>query len=232
MRGTGQSATIVSRSFSLFPLVDLVDRSPVDIRHDPFPTTLSAWGEQRLVMAGGATHFGFVYKGTPRLTAASGSFTLSPGMYFSVPGSGSVSGPGQGIVVSRWDFLGFFHLGGPVEEKGRLEYIDGCTDSLLIPPVIKGDPCLNLLHVPPRTDQTRHAHPSLRVGLIVRGEGTGVTPSQTFSLSPGMVFVIPAGSRHSFHTERLSLLIVAYHPDSDYGPTSADHPMINRTVVT
>jgi len=28
----------------------------------------------------------------------------------------------------------FFHLGGPVEETGRLRYIDGCTDSLLIRP--------------------------------------------------------------------------------------------------
>lgn len=28
----------------------------------------------------------------------------------------------------------YFHLGGPTEERGRLRYIDGCTDSLRIAP--------------------------------------------------------------------------------------------------
>jgi hypothetical protein len=27
------------------------------------------------------------------------------------------------------------------------------------------------------------------------------------------------------------MVVVAYHPDSDYGPTHEAHPMINRTVV-
>jgi hypothetical protein len=25
--------------------------------------------------------------------------------------------------------------------------------------------------------------------------------------------------------------VVAYHPDSDFGPQDEDHPMINRTIV-
>jgi hypothetical protein len=27
------------------------------------------------------------------------------------------------------------------------------------------------------------------------------------------------------------LRVIAYHPDSDFGPTHEDHPMINRTMV-
>jgi hypothetical protein len=27
------------------------------------------------------------------------------------------------------------------------------------------------------------------------------------------------------------MLVVAYHPESDYGPTHEAHPMINRTMV-
>eukprot|EP00548_Thalassiothrix_antarctica_P011082 CAMPEP_0194153598 /NCGR_PEP_ID=MMETSP0152-20130528/56993_1 /TAXON_ID=1049557 /ORGANISM="Thalassiothrix antarctica, Strain L6-D1" /LENGTH=43 /DNA_ID= /DNA_START= /DNA_END= /DNA_ORIENTATION= len=25
--------------------------------------------------------------------------------------------------------------------------------------------------------------------------------------------------------------VIAAHPDSDYGPTNTDHPMVNRTIV-
>ena len=28
-----------------------------------------------------------------------------------------------------------------------------------------------------------------------------------------------------------ALLVIAYHPDSDFGPTHERHPMINRTIV-
>ena len=118
---------------------------------------------------------------------------------------------GSGLVITRAGYRGFFHVGGPVEETGRLRYIDGCTDSLLIPPVLLGDPCLNLLHIPPGTRQSAHTHPSVRVGLIVSGRGECVTPDCHYPLSPGVAFVIPPDSRHSFHThdEALRLLRVA-----------------------
>ncbi len=96
-------------------------------------------------------------------------------------------------MISRLDYHGFFHLGGPVEEKGRLRYIDGCTDSLLIPPTLSGDACLNLLHLPPHTCQTPHTHPSLRVGLIIRGRGHCLTDEGRIPLDPGQAFVIRAG---------------------------------------
>ena len=35
--------------------------------------------------------------------------------------------------------------------------------------MLLGDPCLNLLHIPPSTRQSAHTHPSIRVGLIVSG---------------------------------------------------------------
>ena len=27
------------------------------------------------------------------------------------------------------------------------------------------------------------------------------------------------------------MCVIAYHPDSDFGPTDDDHPMVNRTIV-
>ena len=64
------------------------------------------------------------------------------------------------------------------------------------------------------------------------GEGRCETETGAEPLRPGSVFLIPAGVRHSFHTGDDQLLIVAYHPDSDFGPTDEDHPMINRTLVS
>ncbi|MCI0458050.1 MAG: cupin domain-containing protein [Gemmataceae bacterium] len=201
-----------------------------DLRDDESPTVLSAWVEDVLAPGPSGTHFGFVHAGPAVLSCASGTFTLGPGMYFAVPGAMQVAG-GTGVVVTRPGYRGFFHLGGPVEETGRLRYLDGCTDSLLVPPVVKGDPCLNLLHLPPGTRQTAHTHPSLRVGLVVRGSGRCVTLGGEVALAPGRAFVIGAGALHRFHTHDEPLVVVAYHPDSDFGPTHENHPMINRTVV-
>jgi quercetin dioxygenase-like cupin family protein len=204
------------------PLADLSD--------DPFPTTVSAWREAGLALEATGTHFGFVYSGQAILRCPSGTFVLQPGMYFAVPGTLNVC-EGAGLIVSRLGYRGLFHLGGPVEDRGRLRYIDGCTDSLLIPPVVRGDPCLNLLHLPPHTRQTPHSHPSVRVGLVLRGEGLCLADGQQIPLAAGRAFVIRADGLHCFHTDGSELLVLAYHPDSDFGPTDEDHPMVNRTVV-
>jgi mannose-6-phosphate isomerase-like protein (cupin superfamily) len=202
-----------------------------DMKDDSFPSTLRAWSYDSLNLPGGATHFGYVFKGYPTLQVGPHQYLLSPGMYFSLPGAAVVHGAGQGIVASRRGYAGFFQIGGPVEDVGRLNYIDGCTDSLLIPPIMMGDPCLNLLFFPPRIDQTQHTHPSMRVGIVTRGRGRCVTPDREIPLVPGGAFIIPTDGLHSFHTEESSMTVIAYHPDSDFGPTHETHPMINRTMV-
>ncbi|HEX7635756.1 MAG TPA: cupin domain-containing protein [Noviherbaspirillum sp.] len=202
-----------------------------DMQQDEFPTRLLAWSHQALELTRGATHFGFVFSGEAVLNCTSGSFTLKPGMYFSVSGSATVSGSSEGIIVSRLGYDGFFQLGGPVEESGRLNYIDGCTDSLLIAPIMIGDPCLNLLCFPPGIDQTSHTHPSMRVGIVVSGEGICHTREDSIPLRPGQVFIIHAHQEHAFATQGQAMRVIAYHPDSDFGATHQDHPMINRTIV-
>lgn len=192
-----------------------------------------AWDSTQLVLESG-THFGFVFEGSATITFRESEYTLPSGMYFTIPGDGLVSPASReskGIVMSRLNYTGFFQIGGPVEEKGRLQYIDGCTDSLLISPVMFGDPCLNLLHIPPHTKQTQHTHPSLRLGMIISGSGICKTPEMDFPLSPGTLFYIPAGGLHSFHTDSDALRVIAWHPDSDFGPTHENHPMVNKTVI-
>lgn len=200
------------------------------------PSLIHGWTHQPLRLRGEddprlsrATHFGFALSGG-RLRCESGYFPLAADMYFAAVGDVSLEG-GSGLIASRLEHRGFFQLGGPFEARGRLRYIDGCSDSLLIAPVEFGAACLNLLHVPPGTNQTRHTHPSLRAGLIVRGEGVCRTPQQETPLTSGTVFLLPAAAPHSFHTTSGELTIVAFHPDSDSGPTDDDHPMLNRTII-
>jgi len=210
---------------------ELIHGELADLSDDACPTKVAGWANSSLALPAEGTHFGFVHHERARLETESGQFDLVPGVYFAVPGACQVEGVGEGLVISRLGYTGFFHIGGPIEERGRLRYIDGCSDSLLVPPVLKGDACLNLLHVPPRTDQTAHTHPSVRVGLIVKGEGRCQTAHGNHPLLPGTVFVLPTGELHSFHTAENSLTIIAYHPDSDFGPTHEEHPMLNRTVI-
>ena len=202
-----------------------------DMAGDATPTMLSAWRAGCLELRDIGTHFGYVHEGRASLNCDSGAFILQPGMYFSVVGEGTVSGEGAGIVVSRYGYRGLFQIGGPVEQEGRLKYIDGCTDSLLVPPLLKGDPCLNLLAFPSGIHQTQHTHPSMRVGIVASGAGVCITPAGVTPLVPGQAFVIDANQLHSFATRREPMRVIAYHPDSDFGATHDDHPMINRTMV-
>jgi quercetin dioxygenase-like cupin family protein len=211
---------------------------PLELRHGllhdaagAFPSRLTAWDNTTLQLPNHGTHFGFVLTGVAQLTTAQGTFTLNEGMYFAVPTGCKIGGGSSGIVVTSLNYNGVFMVGGPVEASGRLRYIDGCTDSLLIQPQISGDPCLNALYFPSHVSQTEHTHPSIRIGLIVSGEGTCKTANTTHSLYPGLAFVIGENGPHCFQTTDQAMVVIAYHPDSDFGPTHAVHPMINRTII-
>lgn len=197
------------------------------------------WGvdDGALVLGEDATHFVFCHQGalTVRQSGA-WPHVLTAGMYASVPGKCEVRPVGQdlsrGMVMSALGWLGMLVIGGPLEERGRLRYIDGCTDSLLVPPVRLGDPCLNGLWFPMGTQQTSHTHPSVRIGMVVRGRGRCVTRWDEHQLRPGMMFVIHPEGEHRFETgQDAGLTVVAWHPDSDCGPTDQAHPMVNRTMV-
>ena len=69
------------------------------------------------------------------------------------------------------------------------------------------------------------------MGMIVGGSGVCKTPDREYALAPGAKFLIEAQAEHSFHTVDHSLRVIAWHPDSDHGPTHEDHPMVNRTII-
>mmetsp|Transcript_6966 Transcript_6966/g.18051 ORF Transcript_6966/g.18051 Transcript_6966/m.18051 type:complete len:92 (+) Transcript_6966:3-278(+) len=74
--------------------------------------------------------------------------------------------------------------------------------------------------------------------MVTRGRGRCVVPPSSdepdgadIPLVPGVVFEIPQGAPHSFFTDESHLDVIAWHPDSDFGPQHDDHPMINRTMI-
>ncbi len=189
------------------------------------------WQEEVLALPVEATCYGMVTADQAVLDdPGAGRFELRQGMFFALPEGGSVQG-GSGLVIALSDYRGLRQMGGPLEAVGRLRYIDGCSDTLLISPPRLGEPCLNHLHIPPHTDQTPHTHPSVRIGVIMGGTGECRTLEGVYPLRPGMGWYIPTGCLHSFFTRDEALDVVAWHPDSDFGPRDDDHPMINRTVI-
>lgn len=202
-----------------------------DYVDNQFPTRLYAWEGEQDFTASNSTYYGYVFEGEVEVFTADNNYTLKARQYFSFNHPIQLRG-GKGIVIERLDYRGFNLCGGPVEDWGRLKYIDGCTDSLLVPPVKMGDPCLNALFFPENIDQTAHTHPSMRVGMVIEGSGRCVTPERNYDLEPGKIFIIHEDGNHRFQTSPgANLTVIAYHPDSDFGPVDENHPMINRTIV-
>lgn len=207
-----------------------------------------------------ASYYGFIYKDSIVLsTDTRYELYLTEGMFFSLSEPFKIEnycGESGAIIIEvlhtkglypATKFKAVFQVGGAIEGEGRLKYIDGCTDSLLIPPVKFGDPCLNHLHFPPNIKQTPHTHPSHRIGIVARGEGECITPFGNIKLTQGMIFIIKEWDgktmakgidgndyevgNHCFNTYSSSMDVIAFHPDSDFGATDNEHPMINRTIV-
>lgn len=205
----------------------------LDFTTGMYPSQLIAHREGTTALSDASSHyFGIVISGAAQLEFdGMPSFPLAQGMYFSVPGACRLRGVADAAVFRRFGYRGLFSVGGPVERRGRLAYIDGCGTTLLCPPPRNGDPCLNLLTFPPNVKQSSHNHPSLRLGAVIAGAGVCVGPGIREDLRPGQIFSIEDSTVHCFESGPDGLSVVAYHPESDGGPVDHNHPMLNRTYL-
>jgi len=184
------------------------------------------------------TIYGFVFQGK----LSTDSFVVSAGQYFCLTSVNrsdlivNIDENSHVVLIERIGFKGQNQVGGPVESKGRLTYIDGCSDSLLVYPPRLGDPSLNYLFFPPGIDQTFHVHPSVRLGTVIEGSGysnvqNNKGETEVLELTEGTVFCLHEMELHRFRTENVSMKIIAWHPDGDWGPTDHNHTMLNRTYI-
>jgi quercetin dioxygenase-like cupin family protein len=180
------------------------------------------------------TCFGFIAEGRANVEDKQINWWLNAGQWFSLPHGLLLNllSNSRVVISQSVGYQGVYAMGGPIEVQGRLRYIDGCSDTLLCAPPLLGDPCLNHLHFPTGIEQTAHTHPSTRAGIIAKGQGVCVISDGTaINLTVGDLFYIARNTVHHFVTTDSSMDVIAYHPDSDWGPTHDEHPMINRTWV-
>lgn len=156
---------------------------------------------------------------------------LKAGCHAELTTNCTVYSRGYAFVIQTHYYRGLTRIGLQLEERCSLRFIDGCMDSLLISPLLKGNPCLNFLYIPPNTTQTLHTHPSARLGLVISGRGVCVLESGQIDLSPMTFFIVQDNILHQFLTTDSDLRIFVFHPDSDFGPSNEEHPMINRSFI-
>lgn len=179
------------------------------------------------------TAFVAVHRGPFWIQAAQTEVLLQAGMYAAVPAGARLHADhgARALVVTMRQHFGVFTVGGPIEARGRLRYIDGCTDTGIIAPLKLGEPCLNCLFFPAGISQTAHTHPSHRVGLIMNGRGWCHTEGRAVEMRPGAVFFIPRDCVHAFETRDEAMRIIVAHPDSEVGPTDEVHQMLAATII-
>jgi len=181
-----------------------------------------------------ATAYGYVISGSAEVE---NEFFIGQGKFYCLAGLSITVNPNSNIAVFlRYGFKGQNVVGGPIEASGRLMYIDGCSDSLLVYPPRLGDPSLSHLHFPPGIDQSFHIHPSIRLGVVIRGSGRSDVRHQenveVIDLTQGTVFLLEEREEHRFRTSNSEMDVIAFHPDGDWGPTDHNHTMLNRTYLT
>ena len=205
----------------------------IDLRNTMYPCMGTKVYRNSYTATPYSTVYGYVISGSVHLP---NGWIADEGEYFSYAVKSSeekFTATAAAVFIERLGFAGQNNLGGPIEESGRLCYIDGCSDSLLIYPPRQGDPSLNLLYFPPGIDQTYHIHPSVRLGVVVRGNGMSTLRHETINLEVGDMFCIEEREYHRFRTDDNSTLtVIAFHPDGDWGPTDQNHTMLNRTYIT
>jgi mannose-6-phosphate isomerase-like protein (cupin superfamily) len=198
---------------------------------------IMSMSHRNLCLTESGSVFGFVAEG---VVAINEKRTIEALDYFcsEVNRFSSFEAKGTAFVVVAVGYKGYPFLQGKVAlNKGFLNYIDGCTDSLLVPPVRKGQhPCLNMLYFPIEINQSWHTHSSFRAGLVVRGQGIACYEQEGQQLEKplleGDVFYLAPNELHRFRTEDKSMVICAFHPDSpQWGPEDECHPMITMTEL-
>ena len=102
--------------------IPLTDSSlPFEVKHEDQQVTISIWrgGVLEAVPSNkNQSSWGFISGGASQLITKSGDFTIQAGMYFSANGEVALSGNGAGLLITQTGQNAFFHLGGPIEEKG------------------------------------------------------------------------------------------------------------------
>jgi len=217
------------------------DGFQIDARDTMYPSTLTVRKTDGEHGSAEGTVYGYVVGGKLEVKHKDTVCQLGEGGFFAVPGGVQWKFLGEDshaqlVLIERFGYK-CMPTFGTREKRGRLAYIDGCSDSILVHPARAGDSVLNHLHFPGGILQTQHTHPSIRLGIVADGKGHAWQQTLAFShgwrkkLVKGGVFMLEESELHSFMTEKDHMDVIAYHPDSEDGATDDKHPMLSRTYI-
>ena len=141
---------------------------------------------------------------------------------------------GYAVIISLPGFRSTEQVIGQVKpgDLGNLVYMDGATNTNIVNPGRSGDPCVNYVNFPAGMTQTRHVHPSHRVGLVLKGHCTTETENgHNVDLQAGDAFYMPRNTWHNFICDDEDMIAFVMHPDSEDGPTDGHNPLKTRTYL-
>ena len=212
------------------------DRDSIDMTHTMYPTVMTCRTEAGKYLALiSSTTYAICYRGDIKITpwGEGPSIHMVAGTVACFWGAANISSVGDFklFLIEKLGYRGL-QMSAQCEKKGRLAYIDGCSDTTLLPPARYGDPALNYLHFPSNIDQTQHLHPDIRMGVVLGGRGVAWQGDKwKEDMTTGSMFCLDESEIHSFRTKESSMDVIAYHPTTDTGPTDAAHAMISRTYI-
>lgn len=216
----------------------MINKSKLNLLNTMYPSEGYMIDKETITLPSYAKYcsiFGYSF-GKSTIVVDNKTVSLEQGQYFGlkVLEEGTVQAEDKLFLVIRLGYLVPDTVGW-VEKQGRLSYIDGCSDSLLVYPARMGDSSLNLLYFPPGIEQSFHRHPSIRIGCVIEGVGLSEHGEKDVEnltpLTTGTSFCLQEHERHRFKTDTSSMTVIAFHPDGDWGPTDHNHTMINRTYI-
>ena len=148
-----------------------------------------------------ATTYGYVLSGMASIYANQQNWWLVNKNYFAFHGTWTIENASDDFEMWTVTKIGYkcMPMLGQTENNGRLSYIDGCSDSVLVSMPRMGDPVLNYLHFPTGIYQTQHTHPSIRMGVVIDGEGEAFQEQSNYSdgwvkpLKKGCMFMLNTG---------------------------------------
>lgn len=214
-------------------LFNLGDHQDIDARSTMYPSySHTVYRQTRTLKVNYSTIYGYAF-GEGRILIGDKEYFIKNQNYFSFPVRDEkvvISTPSLIFTVVRLGFLGQ-QVVGLAENIGRLSHIDGSSNTLLVYPPRSGNPSLNFLYLPLNIEQDFHSFPTLRMGCVVNGKGYATLKGEEKELSPGSIFCLEPQELHRFRTENSDMRIIAYQPDSDWGPADENHTTLNKTYL-
>jgi hypothetical protein len=167
-----------------------------------------------------STTYGYVLEGEANFE---GEESITAGKYFCrwTKEQTRINYTGKLVLFIRVGFKGQNLIGGPVEESGRLSYIDGSSDTILVYPPRIGDPIFSVVYFPKNTEQTFQMHSSVRMGAIISGGGYicfDEAEENNVSLTLGDMICFEQNERHRIKTTGNILQMIVYNPQGNWGP--------------